>query len=310
MRKLAVVTGILIFFLSLLIISGSIVWAQTSMKTPAKAVKGGTTGGPPPNAVRGGTLRAVKYVFPKVLGYPPEVSPVDNPFDCPILDRLADWDEKGDLVPILAESWDWNAKTKALTWHLRKGIKFHDGTPFNAEAVKWYFDQGVEMKSLYESDTIKSTEVVDEYTVRMYLTDFSNMSIMDFGWGCRPISPTAFKKNGGKEWARLHPVGTGPFKLASYSRDSLIRYEKNPDFWRKGYPLLDAIEIRFVPDPMTTQMMLESKGADICLEMTNVKIGVDLEKKGFKVNWGPGNVWVLLPNSADPKSPLHNQESA
>ena len=96
---------------------------------------------------------------------------------------------------------------------------------------------------------------------------------------------TAFKANGGKEWARTHAVGTGPFKLAEFKRDTLIKYERNNDYWRKGFPLLDGIEIRFVPEPMTASMMLQSKEADVSFDGLGVKNVVDLQQKGLKVNW-------------------------
>ncbi len=277
-----------------------------SKKTPEKALA--SVEGPPPNAVRGGTLRAIKFVFPKNLGYAPDQSPVDATFMPPVWDRLVEWDEKGNFVPVLVESWDWNPKTSALTLNLRKGVKFEDDTPFNAEALKFFYTLMLETKTLVGGDAVKSMDVVGEHTLRMHLTDFDNMTIENFVWNSRPFSPTAFKKNGGKEWARLHTVGTGPFKLVSFSRDASMRYERNPGYWRKGYPLLDAIEVRYVPDPVTTQMMLEAKEVDICLETTNMKMAAELEKKGFKVNWGPGMVWGLLPNSADPKSPLNNKK--
>jgi ABC-type transport system substrate-binding protein len=243
-----------------------------------------------------------------VLGYQPEIGPTDNLFAGPCVERLVVWDEKGNLISQLAESWEGDPRNNTLTWHLRKGVKFHDGTPFNAEALKWNFETVIDARYMADYQMVKSLEVVDEYTLRMHLTEYSVMSPLNYGFFAL-FSPTAFKNNGGKEWARLHPVGTGPFKLVDFKRDSSIRYERNENYWRKGYPLLDAIEVRFVPDPVTSAMMMEAKEADVWLETFDVKSAVELEQKGFKVNWGAtGTAWALLPNSSNAKSPLNNKK--
>jgi peptide/nickel transport system substrate-binding protein len=257
--------------------------------------------------VRGGVMRCIRGVFPIVLGYPPEFGPADTLFSMPCAERLVDWDEKGDFIGQLAESWEGDPKNNTFTWHLRRGVNFHDGTPFNAEALKWNYQMQIDAGRLPDRELVKSLEVLDEHTLRMYLTEYSIMAPFSYGFSPQ-FSPTAFKNNGGKEWARLHPVGTGPFKLADFKRDTSIRYERNENYWRQGYPLLDAMEIRFVPDPVTSAMMMEAKEADVWLEALTAKSAVELERKGFKVNWGIGMVWNLLPNSSNPKSPLNNKK--
>jgi peptide/nickel transport system substrate-binding protein len=314
MRRLSVVSVVLAACFCVSVHYAVTASAQTAKKTPSEVVgssKPAPTGievPPPANAVRGGTLRATKGAFPRVLGYVPDFGPVDGPFVLPVADKLVNWDAKGNLIPELAESWDWNPKTGAFTWHLRKGVSFQDGTPFNAEALKWDFDTRLAAKALFDGDLVKSVEVVDEYILRMYLSEFTAMSVYNYGFATYPMSPTAFKNNGGKDWARFHPVGAGPFKLASFVRDTSIKYEKNENYWRRGYPLLDAIEIRFIPDPVTARMMLESKETDICLEVVNVRSAVELEQKGFRAVWGPGSVWALLPNSTKLGSPYANKK--
>ena len=120
-------------------------------------------------------------------------------------------------------------------------------------------------------------------------------------------SPTAFQKNGGKEWARFNCVGTGPFKQAEFKRDTLVRYEKNKDYWRKGYPLLDAIEIRWIPDPVTASMMMK-KDADAWEDVNNIKNVVQLEQKGFKVNRVRHALGLLPSNGKEPKPPYANKK--
>jgi len=333
MRKLSLVTMGLVACLCLMLgLSGPAASAEAKKKAaPAaqakkaaapsvpipeaksKFVPPPTDAPPPANAVRGGIARWIRPTFPKNLGYPPEWAPADSIFALPVMERLMDWDAKGNLIPWLAESWEVDPQKAIITYHLRKGVKFHDGTPFNAAAVKWNYQLGLDTKTGVELEFIKSMDVVDEYTLRMNCSEINAWTVYVYGFR-QFISPNAFEshgglKGGGIEWARQNGVGTGPFKVVEFKRDSFMRYEKNKDYWRKGYPLLDGYEDRMVPDPVTASMMMESKEADFWGDVGNTKQILDLEQKGFKVNWGPGMFWALLPaNAKDPKSPLANKK--
>jgi len=259
---------------------------------------------------KGGVLRAIRGSFPRVLGYPPDMVPIDSIFSLLYAERLicwGTWEEKGKFVPILAESWKVDEKNKTITVYLRKGVKFHDGNPFNAQALKWNYDIRLEYKRIPDQEFIKSVEVVDDHTIRLNLTELVSTALLNYLWSVTAFSPDPIKKYG-KEWARTNAYGTGPFKLAEFQRDTIVRYVKNEDYWRKGYPLLDGIEVRFIPDPVTASMMMEKKDADAWLDVGDVQRILDLERKGLKVNWGPGMMWALLPDSIDPKSPLSNKK--
>ncbi len=258
-------------------------------------------------AKQGGILKCVRSTFPAVLGYAPEMGPTENIFALPYIERLCVWDAEGNQIPELATSWDVDVNKKTITWHLRKGVKFHDGTPFNAEAAKWNYQLLIDNGRQVDQNLIKSIEVVDEYTLRMNLSEVTCISVMNYGWA-NMYSPTAFKNNGGKEWARTHAVGTGPFKLVDFKRDTYIKYEKNPDYWRKGYPLLNGIEMKYIPDPKTAAMMMEKKEADIWIDVSDVKSILGLQEKGLKVVWGPGYFWALLPDSSNQKSPFAKKQ--
>src|SRR4030042_264297 len=277
------------------------VWTLINFASPKSEAAG-------PQPVKGGILKAIRGNFPKVLGYPPEQGPTDTIFALLYAERLSEWDEKGNLIPVLAESWEGDPKNKTVTYKLRKGVKFHDGTPFNAEAVRWNLQLGKDTGRLTDGQFVDSIEVLDEYTVRLNCTEYTSVSLLNYGW-LQQYSPTAFNTKGGKEWARTNAIGTGPFKLVEYKRDAFIKYERNEDYWRKGLPFLDGMEVRYVPDPMTASMMMEAKEADIWLDVSNVNNILALEQKGFKVNWGPGMLWALLPaNAKDPKSPYANKK--
>jgi ABC-type transport system substrate-binding protein len=308
MKKLFIAAGILSVIMWTLVGFTSPASAQTKQIIKINPPLPSTDYPPPSKAVRGGILKMIRPTFLKDVGYPPEWAPIDTIYDLPVCERLIDWDEKGNVIPWLARSWDLDLKNNTVTFHLRKGVKFTDGTPFNAEAARWNFQLLLDTKSLIDGDLVKSVEALDEYTVRLNCTDITSWSPYIYGWR-QHISPTAYEKNGGKEWARFNVVGTGPFKVVEFKRDNLYRLEKNPNYWRKGYPLLDGMEVRWVPDPVTASMMMETKDADDWMDISNVTQIVDLEKKGFKINWGPGMFWALLPaNAKDPKSPYVNKK--
>jgi peptide/nickel transport system substrate-binding protein len=142
----------------------------------------------------------------------------------------------------------WGPDYKSITFTLRKGVKFQDGTDWNAEACRWNFQMLLDTKRLTDGKYVKSFEVVDNYTFKMYLTEYNWLRFESYGF-MQFISPTAFEKAGGgdmaksKEWARLNAVGTGAFKISEFQRDTVIKYVKNDNYWRKGMPYLDGIEI-------------------------------------------------------------------
>jgi peptide/nickel transport system substrate-binding protein len=215
---------------------------------------------------------------------------------------LVHWDEKGHFVPNLLDSWKIDPKTKTLTFHIQKGVTFSDGSPFDAESLKANLDLNLKIGRLMDSDLVKAVDIIDKSTVRLTLSDLTSAAILNYGFNMQIISVTAAEKNG-KEWARLNGIGTGPFKLADYKRDTYIKYVRNDTYWRKGYPLLDAISYEYMTDPLTASMLVESKKADVWGDMPNAKMALDLEKKGTKLNWGPGMMNILLPNTNKPRKP-------
>lgn len=166
-----------------------------------------------------------------------------------------------DVGPGLAESWDISADGKTYTFHLRKGVKFHDGTDFDADAVVYNFDRwkngNDEAKFAYyvsmfggfgDKSVIQETKAIDKYTVEFKLKTPFAPFLKDLAMSPFAIaSPKAIKKYGDKYGVDA-AVGTGPFKLKEWKRKDTITLVKNKDYWQKGKPKLDGLIFKVIPD--------------------------------------------------------------
>jgi 4-phytase/acid phosphatase/peptide/nickel transport system substrate-binding protein len=185
-----------------------------------------------------------------------------------IFDTLTYLDDKGVAQPKLALSWTPSEDFKTWTFKLRPGVKFHDGTPFNAQAVKDNFDRQKDpankCRCAFYISSINSVQAPDELTLVYNLKDPSVnlpalLSIPSANWAIQ--SPTAWKTKG-DDYNR-NPVGTGPFLLKSWTAGDRMVLEKNPDYWDKGRPHLDRIVLKPLPDAQSRFASLQSGEADI-----------------------------------------------
>jgi peptide/nickel transport system substrate-binding protein len=157
-----------------------------------------------------------------------------------LLREMAD----GSITPFLAESYDVVTETAipSVTLHLRKGIKFQDGTDFNAAAVKWNLQQEMQPASLNIRSTSnwKSVESLDDYTVRVNLKVWQNTAVNAFANAMSFImSPTAYQ-NKGEDWNKTNMVGTGPFIQSDYQKDVSLTLMKNKNYWEPGVSSLGS----------------------------------------------------------------------
>jgi len=185
-----------------------------------------------------------------------------------IFDTLVYLDDKGEVQPKLALSWTHSDDYKAWTFKLRPGVKFHDGTPFNAQAVKENFDRQKDpankCRCAFYIAGIHDVQAPDELTVVYNLNDpaVNQPAVMTIQSSNFVIqSPTAWKTKG-EEYNR-NPVGTGPYILKSWTAGDRMVLEKNPDYWNKGRPYLDRIILKPLPDAQSRFASLQSGEADI-----------------------------------------------
>jgi peptide/nickel transport system substrate-binding protein len=209
----------------------------------------------------------------------------------------------GNYTPRLAESWDIAADGKAITFHIRKGVKFHDGTDLNAAAVKVNYDLVRTSKELTSLNSVASIDVVDEYTVRLNLKqfDWSLMSYLATNTAGKIYSPKALTENT-PEQLLFNPVGTGPFKFVSYQKDTLIKYVRFDDYWQKGKPYLDSVDFKIFADATTAIMAMKAGEVDVMNVSAEDMLG--LKKSGFKIQGSIGYNATLSPDGANADSPF------
>jgi peptide/nickel transport system substrate-binding protein len=241
---------------------------------------------------------------------------IENYYDRTAHDTLLRLDEKGNLAPYLATDWKIDAPNNTITLTLRKGVKFHDGTDFNAQAVKWSFETrkaGLAQTAVAPNSAfsaMKSIEAVDDYTVRINLNTFDNTFLPVLWFIPSQISsPTDYEKLG-KDKAKFTLVGTGPFKMVEYNADVGLTFERNPNYWQTGKPYLDSVVYKVIADP-TTQELLFRKG-EIDIPPIDADIQQRLKDTGqfqfVEASTMLPTFWELIPDSANADSPWANKK--
>ena len=211
------------------------------------------------------------------------------------------------LEPGLATSWTISPDGQQYTFRLRKGVVFQDGTAVNAEAVKFTYDRLLDPQNPYHDTgpfpfapfyygAIKSTQVVDPYTVRFVLKHPFSPLLHNFTLNTgRIVSPAGVKK-WGKEFAS-HPTGTGPFTFASWQKNVRIVLQKNARYWG-GAPKLDRLIFRPLPEDQTRVTELLNGGVDFIVDVPPDNL-VQLKKDArFQVYEAPGpHIWWVTLNT-------------
>jgi peptide/nickel transport system substrate-binding protein len=203
--------------------------------------------------------------------------------------------------PCLAESWELSDDKKSVTFHLRQGVKFHDGTDFDAEAVKFNYDKIIEEG---DEPNWESVEVLDKYTVRVNHIEWQNPAMDEFLQTSIIVSPTAYNK--GMDYLSVHPTGTGPFIFESFEQDVQCTGVKNPDYWGEG-PYIDKFVMKYVPDWNARKTALQTGEGDIALAELG-KQTYDLRSLGFDVYAANDAVFSIMMSGANADSPFANKK--
>lgn len=213
------------------------------------------------------------------------------------------------IVPELAESWDYSDDGKTLVMHLREGVKFHDGTPFDAGVAKWNLERrmdeavGSPSRSLMQS-LISSVEAPDARTLEIRLKGPapSLLGMLGQREGFM-ISPAAVEKHG--ESFGQHPVGTGPFVFKEWTPGSQIVVEKNPDYWEEGKPYLDSVVFMLTANPVVGVPRLITGEIDLVTALSPIDIRPLAGRDNIELVPSPGSRWLALQMRVD-RPPFDN----
>ena len=216
-----------------------------------------------------------------------------------IFESLVFLDTDGKLYPWLAESWQYSSDGTSITFKLRRSVRFHDGTTFDAHAVKFTFDsiQDPKLGSQGAIDFLgpyKSTEVLDPYTVRVSWTQPFAPALTNLSnpWVLSIVSPTAVQKLGNDGFAR-NPVGTGPFKFVEWIprvRVALERFDAYnwapQAFAHQGPARIQRLVFRIIPDSSTRVAALEKGEIDVADAVPPIDVRRFKENPSFDVMVG------------------------
>ena len=203
-----------------------------------------------------------------------------------VFNGLVKYDKDVKIVGDLAESWDISKDGLVITFHLRKGIKWHDGKPFTAQDVLYTYQVTIDPKTptAYAGDflKVKKAEVLDEYTFRVTYDKPFAPALMSWGNAILPKHLLAGKDISTSPLAR-HPIGTGPYKFKEWVSAQKIVLVANPDYY-EGRPYIDGYIMRIIPDTATMFLELRANGIDQ-MGLTPLQFTRQTESPLFKKNF-------------------------
>ncbi|MBZ5752921.1 staphylopine-dependent metal ABC transporter substrate-binding lipoprotein [Metabacillus rhizolycopersici] len=223
---------------------------------------------------------------------------------------------KDGIKPLLAESWEVSGDGKVYTFHLRKNVKFHDGEPFNAEAVKNNIEavqNNAEKHAWIKLSTkIESVNVVDEYTVELVLSETYYPTLVELSM-TRPyvfISPKDFINGGTKDGVNGFN-GTGPYTLTEHKTDKYATFQANKDYWG-GTPKIEKITSKVLPTGETTFLALKKGEVNFAFTDDRGADSLDIEAMNQLVDSGdyqlvrsePMNTKMIVANSSKTDNPV------
>ncbi|WP_392396865.1 staphylopine-dependent metal ABC transporter substrate-binding lipoprotein [Sutcliffiella horikoshii] len=232
-----------------------------------------------------------------------------------VYESLVENTEDG-IKPLLAESWEVSEDGKVYTFFLRKDVKFHDGEPFNAEAVKKNIEavqNNAEKHAWIKLSTkIESVNVVDEHTVELVLSDTYYPTLVELSM-TRPfvfISPKDFKNGETKDGVSGFN-GTGPYKLTEHKTDEFATFTANEDYWN-GSPKIKKITSKVLPAGETTFLALQKGEVNFVFTDDRGADSLNVEAMNQLVDSGdyqlvrsePMNTKMIVANSSKTDNPI------
>ena len=227
-----------------------------------------------------------------------------------IFGTLVGQDYDGSLVPALAESWEIVDKT-TLEFKLREGVQFHNGDPFNAEAVSFSIARVLDeelnsgLRSYFTS--IEEVVIVDDYTLRLILngpdgTIFGRLRSLY-------ILPPGYVTEVGAAGVATDPVGTGPYRFVEWVSGDHVTLEANPDYWDgsfKGQPQIETLIFRPITEASTRVAELIAGGVDIIQDLPPDQIQAIEDAGRVTLSAVTPTLTYFLVTADDPESPFND----
>jgi peptide/nickel transport system substrate-binding protein len=212
-----------------------------------------------------------------------------------VLEGLLKMDRSGKIVLALAKDYKISKDGKEYTFILKKGVKFHDGKPFDAEDVKFTFERLMDVQKTgtvhpeYYKD-IDLVQVIDSHTVKIKLKNVNSMFLFNLARG-----DSIIVNKQAVDRLKNAPVGTGPFKFVEWVRGDHVTLAKFEDYHRKGIPYLDKVTFKFIGDPSAQIASLKAGDIDVIAYDVSPENALLLEKDPrFRVFNGYTTTKVIL----------------
>ncbi|MCL0074089.1 ABC transporter substrate-binding protein [Dehalococcoidia bacterium] len=254
--------------------------------------------------VRGGSLVVALPAEPPILD--PTASPataVDAVVYQNVIEGLLRVNREGEILPALATEWHVSPDGRVYTFHLRRGVKFHNGEPFNAQVAKWNIErakmEGTKNPRPDQFRIIERIDTPDDYTLILTLEEpnalFLRWVAGEGHWGMLPMK--------GYEKAATEPIGTGPFKFVRWVRGDRVELTRFEGYWNPELPYLDKVTMRFIPDPAAQVAALKAGEVDVVAYLLAPELAVGLmDDERFNVLIGTSTTEVIVAtnNKAEP----------
>ena len=223
----------------------------------------------------------------------------DYYYSWPVYESLFRPNAQGGVDPWLLDSYEMHNDELYYLFHCRPGVTFADGTPFNAEALKWNLDHYLEVGQRVVAllPQVTTTEIVDDMTVRVNLSEWN--SNIPYAYSREPgymFSPTFYNEHG-EEYCTEHPCGTGAFTLTEWVRDVSKTFTKRTDYWG-GEVKLDTVKYVIMKDMQVASLALMNGDIDVLLAPPP-ETAVQLQEAGIPIKIAPvkSSDYLLVFNS-------------
>ncbi len=265
------------------LLAGGLVMGAGMAGVPVSTATGATPA-TPATPKRGGTLIAAAEIDPVSLD-----PHTNSNFSAAqgfehLYESLTGYNEKNQIVPMLAQKWEISNGGKTYVFHLRPNVKFHNGQTMTAEDVKYSIDRVLDPKTASPwrnwFDTIEEIKVIDPLTVQMNLTSPYPGLLGSFaGMRASGIIPKGLAE---RENLKVRAIGTGPFKLVEFVPQDHITYARHPDYWDQPLPYLDGMTFKILTEENARVAVL--RAGQIQYAYVNAQNAAQLDRvSGIKV---------------------------